>query len=98
MLPESISHWVTVAPQNKNRSAYVSCKSSEKIPTKNQQEVLKQSFDERFNVKNDVAFLWPHRRLSCPTCGNEDSENLTLCRESIIVTETNIIQAKGTFV
>ena len=91
MVPDSLKHWMTLAPQHKNRSAYVSCKSSGKIPfhfTKNQQEVLKKSLDERFNILNNVAFLCPQSRTSCPTCGNEGSENLTLFRESVIVTET----------
>ena len=98
MLPDSLKHWVTLGPQRESRSAYVSCKSSGKIPfhfTKNQQEVLKNFFDERFNIQNNVAFLCPQNRISCSTCGNEGSETITLCRESVIVTETNIIQAKG---
>lgn len=98
MLPDSLKHWKLVAPQHKTHSAYVSCKSSVKIPfhfTKNQQEVLKKSLDERFNILNNLAILCPQSRISCPTCGNEGSENLTFSRESVVITETKVFQAKG---
>ena len=56
--------------------------------TKTQQAVLKKIFDERFNIQNNVAFLCPPNGIACLSCGNECSEK-TICRESVIVTETN---------
>lgn len=97
--PVTLQHWKMSGSNVSSHSMHISCKSTNSIPyqySQSQQDILKQMRHIRLNIKNEVAHLYPHSsRYNCPICEAESWSDLQLIRESIVVTETAIIPAKG---
>ena len=97
--PVTLQHWTMSASNGSRHSMHMSCKSTASIPyqySQSQQDILKQMMHVRLNTKNGVAHLYSQSQHNCPICEAENWSDPQLIRESIVVTETVIIPAKGT--
>lgn len=99
--PVTLQHWVLSSHHDAKHSVHIPCKSTAPIPyhyTQSQQGILHQVMHVRLNIQNGVAHLYPKSQFKCPICEDEGWNDPQLIRESLIITETVTIPAKGTVV
>lgn len=96
--PATLRHWVISAPHSASHPVHIPCKSTTSIPyqyTQSQQDILRQMMHVRLNIENGVAHLYPQSQTNCPIGEDERWSDPQLIKESVVVTDTATIPAKG---